>query len=462
MKPLNRKNCLITIKSWSIQTTKNKINYYKKKFNRFHIDIELDSYETFSHLDDILQNVMATNINLECFDFSIQLKNKLFSQTELNNLKNFENKLFQNNTTLFFKEYNTLWTIDELENACNFVNNTVKKISGCNLSPLEQLVYAYKTVTNKIYKTEDASQNALLSRSILGVSNSDYICCMGYAEYFKEICNALNSKNIVCYSNSYKLFSKSLQENKIAIGHRFNVIYIKDDKYNINGFYVLDACWDSKVNLDDTMGLSFFLIPFDDLKFYKNYDVEPQPNNPFEYFISTNKPSILSYSNNKVREFLNNQTLFDVNELREKFKNTILKQYVLKEDENKLKDIQDKLSTTPFKGDYLEYTFLKYACNKIKQHSIVINYEDIVNALLQVCIKVERMNPLDAQNYINTVVEKSKKVSFKNFVRGAKNIFINLALAEHNRKLALRQQIEKRRQKLKEKNKKIKKDSVKE
>ncbi len=462
MKPLNRKNCLITVKSWSIPSTTNQINFYKNKFNRFHIDINLDSYENISHLNDILQKVINSNVNLECFDFSIQLGNKLFSQIELNNLKNFENALSQHNSTLFFKEYNTLWNIDELNNAYDFVNNTVKKINSCVLSPLEQLLYAYKIVTNKIYKQESFSQNALLSRSIMGVSNSEYICCMGYAEYLKEICNALNNKNIVCYSNSYKLYSKSLQENHNAIGHRFNVVYLKDEKYNINGFYVLDACWDSKTNLNDTMGLSFFLIPFDDLKFYKNDNIETQPNNPFEYFISTQKPLILSYSNTKVSDFINNQCLLDVNELREKFKTTILNQYSLNEDLDKIKEIETKLSTIPFKGDYLEYTFLKYACNKIKQHSVIVNYEDIINALFQVCTKVEQMNISDAQNYINKVVDKTKNVSFMSYVRGAKNVFTNLAFAEHNRRLAFQQQIEKRKQKIREKNKKLQKDKTKE
>ncbi len=462
MKPLNRKNCIITVKPWSISNTQNQINYYKNKFNRFHVDIELDSYDDYNSLEIILQNVKNTNINMECFDFSVQLTKNLFSKKEVENLNMFESTLAKQNSTLFFKEFNTLWNIDEYNNAFNFINDTIKKIKDKNLSPLEQLLVAYKTVTDKIYNKEDKTDNALLSRTILGVSNSSHISCMGYSEWLKEICNGLNDKNIVCYSNSYKLYPKNLKDENNAVGHQFNVIYINDDKYNIKGFYCLDACWDSKARLDDIMGLSFFLIPFDDLKFYANYEVEPQPNNPFEYFISSEKPLIFSYSNGKVEKLLTNQSFVDLNELREKFKNTILKQYVLKDDENKLKDIQDRLSTTPFKGDYLEYTFLKYACNKIKQHSVVVNYEDIINALLQVCVKVDKMTVENAQEYIKSVVAKTKKVSFESFVKGAKNVFATIAFAEHNRRKTLQEQIEKRKQIVREKIKKQKKEKTKE
>ena len=109
---------------------------------------------------------------------------------------------------------------------------TIKKY---DLSPIEQLMYVYDIVRDRIYN-EETDGNAKSSRNLSNVLNGDKIVCAGFANIFDEICQNLGFKSLV-----YKLGNKD-------DWHARNIVYVNDPKYKINGIYFFDATWDCKKN----------------------------------------------------------------------------------------------------------------------------------------------------------------------------------------------------------------------
>ena len=90
----------------------------------------------------------------------------------------------------------------------------------------------------------------------------------------------------------------------------------------------------------------------------------------------------------------------------------------------------------------MEYTFLKYVCNKIKKQTSTINYADFVNALWNVYIKAQNLNAGRIQDKIKEILENTKQTSFEYFINGAKNAFSTIAQADYSTKQTFLQQLE--------------------
>jgi hypothetical protein len=180
---------------------------------------------------------------------------------------------FKDTNVLFgYEDTYKTWTLDEINNANNSISSVAEKISNANLSPMEQLLYGYLEVTNRNYKAEGNYENPSISRSIYGVLNTDKIVCVGFSEFLRAIINEIDSKNIKLFSNNV-VASKSICKLKINQGHRNLMVYLKDEKYGIDGYYYLDPTWDAKVGNDFQGFLNHFLVPISDIQNIKKYDI---------------------------------------------------------------------------------------------------------------------------------------------------------------------------------------------
>ena len=112
--------------------------------------------------------------------------------------------------------------------------DNIKKLK---LSKMETIMYVYDIVRNRVYVEESELENSGVSRDISKVLFGDKIVCLGYANIFYTLLYYLGIES--------KLVSLGAKDPTQA-GHARNVIYIKDDKYNIDGVYYFDATWDSK------------------------------------------------------------------------------------------------------------------------------------------------------------------------------------------------------------------------
>lgn len=154
------------------------------------------------------------------------------------------------------------WSSEKIVNANKKLDKIVEDIKSKNLSKLEQLFLAYNIITQKTYKEVAHNESLYTSREIYGVLNSDTIVCVGYVEILKEIMARLGLGNdIQIFSNKVKLPNKYKTEY-----HETCIIYIKDEKYNLDGYYYCDPTWDSRRDGDTSVRLTYFMLPIREIK----------------------------------------------------------------------------------------------------------------------------------------------------------------------------------------------------
>ena len=133
-----------------------------------------------------------------------------------------------------------VWSVDKVMNAnakiedwVNRINNA--RVDGKELSPFEKFMFAYRIVTHFSYNEEERQDSYELSRSVVGVLNSDKLVCVGYADLLSHLCKRIG---IECYQQDVACDGRH-------VDHCNCCVRIDDDKYNIHGIYYSDPCWDS-------------------------------------------------------------------------------------------------------------------------------------------------------------------------------------------------------------------------
>ena len=129
-------------------------------------------------------------------------------------------------------------TIEEFIAMRETINYFKNLITSQNLSPLEQVTYAYDIIKSFEYKEGQSPED---SRTLHNIVRSGNIVCVGYALFLKQVLRELGFK-IEDYSvnakNEYNQYGKNNN-------HRRNIIRIDDDKYDIHMIAACDPTWDS-------------------------------------------------------------------------------------------------------------------------------------------------------------------------------------------------------------------------
>lgn len=191
----------------------------------------------------------------------IQLLNELSIFLHDNNIEPL--KICEMKELKTLDDFNSGWTLNEINEANNKIDRYVNFIKEQNFSPFETILYVHKILSTFKYKDSGKIEEARVLPSIL---NSDKIVCAGYATLFKAIIDKLDIPELTCDIIGCKIISK----HSIG-GHAHNIINIKDPKYGIDGIYVEDVCWDSKDEKHEKgRGFAHCLYPIGDLENFSN------------------------------------------------------------------------------------------------------------------------------------------------------------------------------------------------
>ena len=181
----------------------------------------------------------------------------------------------KNEKELIFIDSDNYWELAHIKKANERIQRTCDRIIKNNLSPLEAIAFIHKVVT-LTFKYKENEENPDLARSIIGVLNTDNIVCVGYSLIVKSIVDKLNNDNLVCDTQIVKFRNLEIEKNEdlLFIGttgsHAQNIIFINDEKYNVNGVYILDATFDCKNDKHSRgQGFANFLLPVEDLMCFK-------------------------------------------------------------------------------------------------------------------------------------------------------------------------------------------------
>ena len=161
------------------------------------------------------------------------------------------------------EDFDKGWTLQQVATANNKIDSIVERIKENNLSPFEAMLYIHKLASTFKYNDGGLSETPRVLPSIL---NSDKIVCSGYATFVKAIVDKLNMPGLKC-----DLVGCSIYKGNKINGHTHNLVTIKDPKYDIDGSYVEDACFDSKKGeYEKGRGFGHCLYPINDVMNFNN------------------------------------------------------------------------------------------------------------------------------------------------------------------------------------------------
>ena len=131
-----------------------------------------------------------------------------------------------------YQKRNKPITTEELLKTSIEINKITDEIEKYNLSPLEKIIYAYDISKSREHKKSDKSISLARDLNKILLGEEHCIVCSG----FSNLLNAL-LKNLNINALPFVNFEKK---------HQRSIVYIKDDKYKIDGVYVFDPTGDCK------------------------------------------------------------------------------------------------------------------------------------------------------------------------------------------------------------------------
>ncbi len=223
-------------------------------------------------LEFLFVNFPNSKITINTYNnfYSASIPDALYTEEELAVLVQNADMADKYNRELTFDDGYTLEQAiiasRKLNYNANYINNF--KIRNTPLSPLEKLAVAYKIVSNKVYIDDPDSQTT--QRNIISTLSGDKIVCAGFASELNALCKRIG---IPC---TYRI--TTFGEKGDMGNHAVCTINIKDEKYGVDGIYILDPTGDCNPHKDySNLDFNYFLLTENEYNLMK-------PNNKFDNF----------------------------------------------------------------------------------------------------------------------------------------------------------------------------------
>ena len=186
------------------------------------------------------------------FDINFGNHGRYYDKEEFKNLLEVEEyikRYYYKQYELKFSGDGSQFTKSQIINANSKIEEVVETLKKSKLSPYEKIAYVHKLLSEFQYVNYENKTD--LGRNLYSVLNTRNMICVGYSALFKAILDELNDENIKCKIETLSTYDG---DNEKPDWHAFNCVYLKDDKYNIEGYYNIDACINNtKDSLDNFM-----------------------------------------------------------------------------------------------------------------------------------------------------------------------------------------------------------------
>lgn len=202
------------------------------------IIIEVNNITLLENIDKIIADIkipIVLNLKLIPEDYLIDNIERIDKILKENNFKvSYLIKQCLNEYDAHYEDNS--YSMEDVLLVLTSVRNLTSVIKEFNLSPFEQVMYAYDIVKDRTYIASNENDSYLESRDMAKILKSDKIVCLGFAALFNSLLDKLNIDNNI-------VFLEGVRSNQ---GHARNLVVIKDPKYNLNNIMYFDATWDSK------------------------------------------------------------------------------------------------------------------------------------------------------------------------------------------------------------------------
>ena len=291
----NAKELKINLSPYEATRFQKYVELYRYIKSGFNVVIEVDKLKTeeikLEHIESLIKKSRHLNVPLRVFvsgysKFGNESEHidMLFHQELLNTFIALNSYLKSNgqNEIRFMEDPmkpESSWTLFQVINANEEVNSVVDIIKMQKFTPFEAITYIHYYLTSQFPYKENL-EDPMSPRSIVGLLNSEDIVCVGYAKFVKAVVDKLNMEGLS--AETIESVIKPINENGApklinnypisGFAHLQNLVTVVDPKYNVNGTYMNDSCWDAK-NDEFVFGKGFgnFMYPVHDAFNYEGY-----------------------------------------------------------------------------------------------------------------------------------------------------------------------------------------------
>jgi len=207
------------------------------------------------YIDDILRILDICNKKNKKITISFEVDNRKKLYKFIDQIKKYSTQKIEFKCDL--KEY----TISEFLEENEKLEQLVKDIKESNMSPLEKYMGVYN-IAKKFKPYKENKTDLDQSRYIKYILNNEYMVCLGYSALLDDLLNRVGIESFIYINKVSKYDDKANQVE--SGGHARTIVNIKDDKYNIDGYFIADATWDNHKNAGDTYDYS--LRPFESMQ----------------------------------------------------------------------------------------------------------------------------------------------------------------------------------------------------
>lgn len=347
------------------------INEINQNYETNYIEHDIILIENVSSDTKSIYDFIRNNKNLK-LTFEPKNYKNLVEEFKNENIENLTILIKNSDENIPYKDFCKMYLkLDEIK----------KIVEHYNFSPLEQVLFVYDIVKSNKYNKESLDENYNISRNLNQIVNNDKIVCVGFANLIDFILTNLGFKTDFIYTKY-----KDGRDNHIR-----NYLHLKDEKYNIDGIFVLDATWDSRKNDSYLNNYYYFLKP---IRFFYEKDkceyiYEP---NLFEYL----KYNKANFVNNMLKIYKNNNDKF------------------LRILQNLLKKCTDKFINIIDFIDKNESEFTSILNDIYMKYNQIIDHTSFKNALYKVR-RIEYLNKIidfePDEEYIDSICNKYYKMT---------------------------------------------------
>lgn len=136
-----------------------------------------------------------------------------------------------------------------------YIDRIINKIKKYKLSPLERALMAYDMVKDFYIVNNKYMVDKSVSKYVHRLFKVNNINCQAYSSLYTQILHELkvNAADFMLYS---PLVSESFLTKE---NHCRTMVYLNDEKYDINGLFSTDVVWDSIKKIQKKYNYEFFL-----------------------------------------------------------------------------------------------------------------------------------------------------------------------------------------------------------
>lgn len=255
---------------------------------------------------------------------------RILSQYSIEEL---ENKNIQIN----YLDQSNIISLKALYHTAVIVDTITKKIQKYNLSPIEQIIYTYDMVKERKYK--ECNEDKDSPRDLDKIIESEYTVCVGHSNLLIAILENLG------------INAKPLISTKIK--HQRTAVYIKDEKYKIDGVYVFDPCYDCKKSNNYIDNYNYFGLLLNESEIDSPSTTNEINNISYEEFLSIYEenclPVELRINNIQKTEYMLKRAFAFINESSFETVSSIIRTYIFTNEKEK------KFVYEVYKNYYIKY-----------------------------------------------------------------------------------------------------------